>query len=610
MLGGYGTGAIMAVPAHDERDYEFAQTFSLPLRQVIEPVTMQTIGSSAFHKNEPFVDSQGVIVLLKHWGENKYLGLKWRDASDWGTLLTGGIDKDVTAEETARREITEETGYKNIKAIQQLTTIHSKYYHVPKKLNRFGHAPVFVVELADGEKGELALGEEGRHEPQWLTPDELKNFLTAESHQLALRFLLGEVYTGPGIVTNSDKFNGLDSKEAGEKLTAFVGGRMVKSYRLRDWLISRQRYWGAPIPVVYDPEGKPHTVPEDHLPWLLPTDVEFKPTGTSPLGQSRELRERTEKIFGNGWRPEIDTMDTFVCSSWYFYRFADPHNDKEFASKEMLKKWLPVDLYIGGAEHTVLHLLYARFFTKVLHDMDYIAFSEPFLKLRHQGIILAEDSRKMSKRWGNVINPDDVVERFGADSLRLYEMFMGPLEQQKPWNMRNINGVRRFLERVWNVQEKVSEDAITLAIEILLNQTIKKVGEDIEALKFNTAISALMILLNALEELSATPRGAYKLFLQLLAPLAPHITHELAEREGFAREEWERLPLFDATKLAAEKVVVAVQVNGKLRASIELNPSTPENEALSAGRAAAGKWLTEPEKKSIYVPGKVINFVV
>jgi len=420
-----------------------------------------------------------------------------------------------------------------------------------------------------------------------------------------------------------------------KEITKKVDGTLVKKYRLRDWLISRQRYWGAPIPVVYDPEGKAHPVPEEHLPWLLPTDVEFKPTGTSPLGQSKELLERTEKIFGKGWKPEIDTMDTFMCSSWYFFRFADPHNDTEFAGKEAMQKWLPVDLYVGGAEHTVLHLMYARFFTKVLQKHGFISFGEPFQKLRHQGTILAEDGTKMSKSKGNVINPDDVIDRYGADTLRLYEMFMGPFEAMKPWNTNNILGVRRFLERVWKLEEKLHRETLqergkspaedfpmsaavaasnipsgSSASETLLHQTIKKVSDDLESLKFNTAVSSLMILLNELESLSSVPKDAYKTFLQLLAPLAPHMAAELAEAQGVSLDVW---PVVDQSKLASATVSVAVQVNGKLRATLELPADMGEGEALTTARAEANvaKWLAlGKEVRAVYVPGKVINFVI
>jgi leucyl-tRNA synthetase len=280
--------------------------------------------------------------------------------------------------------------------------------------------------------------------PDYLIEAQGRNDLEKGGYKLLLeKYLRGEfafAQPAPGIMINSSEFDGLRSEEAKRAITENVGGRMKTTYRLRDWLVSRQRYWGAPIPVVYDPEGKPHPIPEEHLPWVLPNDVEFKPTGVSPLSLSEELKERTEKLFGKGWTPEVDTMDTFVCSSWYFFRFADPKNASEFAGKGKIAHWLPVDLYVGGAEHTVLHLLYSRFFTKVLQKLGFISFGEPFQKLRHQGIILAEDGRKMSKSLGNVVNPDDVIALYGADTLRLYEMFMGPLEIMKPWSTQNIIG--------------------------------------------------------------------------------------------------------------------------------------------------------------------------
>ncbi len=422
-----------------------------------------------------------------------------------------------------------------------------------------------------------------------------------------------KAYEGPGYLINSDKFDALENEGAKKKITEFVGGIMKKTYRLRDWLISRQRYWGAPIPIVYDPSGTPHAIPAEHLPWILPTDVEFKPTGTSPLGQSKELAERTERIFGKGWKPEVDTMDTFACSSWYFFRFTDPHNEKEFASHTAMQKWLPVDLYMGGAEHTVLHLLYARFFTKVLRDMKYISFDEPFLKLCHQGTILAEDGTRMSKSKGNVVNPDTPVEEYGADAVRLYSMFMGPLEASKPWITENITGVARFVERVWKLAAKpLSEEPATPELEAILHKTAKKVGEDIEAFKFNTAISQMMICLNAMEEATGLRKGQWKAFVRLLAPFAPHIAEELWERLGeqgsVHKAEW---PQFDPAKIISTTATVVVQINGKLRAKLELLVDMPEAEALSAARAtpAVAKWLEgKTEKKAVYVPGKIVSF--
>ena len=396
------------------------------------------------------------------------------------------------------------------------------------------------------------------------------------------------------------------------------GGKKKTNYHLRDWLISRQRYWGAPIPIVYDPEGKPHPIPEEHLPWVLPTDVEFRPTGTSPLSESKELLERTEKIFGKGWKPEIDTMDTFVCSSWYFFRFADPNNAKEFASKKQLKKWLPVDLYVGGAEHTVLHLLYARFFTKALHKFGFLAFKEPFSKLRHQGTIIAEDGKKMSKSLGNIINPDSEIAKHGADAVRMYEMFLGPLEDMKPWNTKNIAGIRRFLDKTWTFIESWQENNTeNLTLKRRIHQTIQKIGKDIEEFRFNTAISALMICLNemrvAKEAGSNATRPQVESFIKILAPFAPHLTEELwsliGNKASCHEQPW---PSFDSAVTRAESVHLVIQVNGKVRETIEVAPDISEQEAkrlaLESKKIQARIQGKDP-KRIIVVPGRLVNIV-
>ncbi|MFA5877070.1 MAG: leucine--tRNA ligase [Candidatus Paceibacterota bacterium] len=428
-----------------------------------------------------------------------------------------------------------------------------------------------------------------------------------------------DAHANKGVLKDSGPFTGRTiNNELIQEIIAWIEGNgyghTQTTYRLRDWLISRQRYWGAPIPVVYDPEGKAHSVPKEHLPWLLPEDVEYLPKGTSPLGTSKELLERTEKIFGKGWKPEIDTMDTFVCSSWYFLRFADPHNDAEFASKEAVKKWLPVDLYMGGAEHTVLHLMYARFITKALQKFGYIEFGEPFAKLRHQGMILAEDGSKMSKSKGNVINPDEISELYGADTLRIYEMFMGPLEAMKPWSTKNIIGSRRFLERVWRIQEKVSEGAILSgSANSVLQQTIKKVGEDIELLSLNTAVSQMMICVNSFEKEEKISTESYESMLLVLAPFAPHMTEELWEALGHTssihQENW---PVFDESKLEKNEVVMAVQVGGKVKGTIVVPRGATEGEVVTLVRkdAKLGAVVPENPSRTIFVPGRVVNFIL
>ncbi|MBP9820403.1 leucine--tRNA ligase [Candidatus Woesebacteria bacterium] len=440
-----------------------------------------------------------------------------------------------------------------------------------------------------------------------------------------------------GKMINSDFLNGLDYAEAiYQTMDHFEEkgwGKRVTTYKLRDWLISRQRYWGAPIPVVYDPEGKAHPVKEEHLPWLLPTDVDFKPTGESPLRSSKEFIERTEKLYGKGWRPEFDTMDTFVDSSWYFLRYVDSRNPDMLARPEQLKKWLPVDLYMIGPEHIVLHLLYARFFTKFLRDEGLLDFDEPFMKMRHQGMILGPDGRKMSKSKGNVINPDEVIEKFGADTLRVYEMFMGPLEADKPWDVRAVIGVYKFLQRLHrlitiNHEEKQQSQQTEAGLQRKLHQTIKKVTNDVPKLKFNTAIASLMELVNTWEssqksqQLSVMSDSDRMSVVALIAPFAPylaeeiyHLVTEVADKQTVHHLSW---PVFDPDLALEEMVTIGIQVNGKLRATLdvtaeEAEDSTQQEALLAKARAlpAVAKYIANVvERKLIYVPGKIINFVV
>src|SRR3989338_292756 len=426
-------------------------------------------------------------------------------------------------------------------------------------------------------------------------------------------------YPEEGILVNSMQFDGLSSAQAREKIAEWLeregAGKRTINYHLRDWLISRQRYWGAPIPIVYDPAGNAHPIPEKHLPWLLPTDVEFKPSGYSPLADSQELAERTEKIFGKGWKPEADTMDTFVCSSWYYLRFADPDNKNEFASKEAMKRLLPVDVYMGGAEHTVLHLMYARFFTKVLHKLGYVDFTEPFLKLLHQGTILAEDGRKMSKSLGNVVNPDEAVAQYGADAVRLYEMFVGPLADAKPWNTKSIVGIKRFLERVWRLQEKVQRGRKDSAeLQRILHYTIKKAGEDMATFDFNTTISQLMICSNAMEQEESISAGIWESFVLLLAPFAPHIAEELWSALGHAESvHTQTWPAYDPEVLMEETVRIVLQVNGKVRDIAELPQGVLEKEvrAFALQSDKIQRWMAGKQpKRIVYVPGKLLNIVV
>ena len=479
VLANYGTGAVMAVPAHDVRDFEFAKKFNLPIKKVIESHTLQTLSQKGQY------------------------------------LSSNGSD----------------------------------------------------------DKG---------------------------------------VYTGKGVLVNSGKFNGMDSEEAKKAITEFVGGKVTTNYRLRDWSVSRQRYWGAPIPIVYSPEGEAVAVPEEHLPWTLPEDVDFVPTGTAPLAKSKELYTRTEKIFGKGWTPETDTLDTFVDSSWYFLRYPDPHNEKEFCSKDRLKHWLPVDLYIGGEEHTYMHLLYARFFVKAMYKIGLLNFKEPFLKLRHQGMVLDEKGVKMSKSKGNVINPDEMVERFGADAVRMYMMFAGPLEDDVMWDENKVVGTYRFLEKIWKAKENLSNDT-SAELKREIHKSIKKVSEDIEELRFNTAIAQMMSLANKLKSASLA-KSEYELVLKILAPFAPHITEEiwsgLGNKNSIHKESW---PKYDDILARDKKINFVIQVNGKLRDVLEIDTEVSEEEIKKIAKKSdkIKKWLEGKEiKKEIFVKGKLLNIIV
>jgi leucyl-tRNA synthetase len=615
VLGGYGTGAVMAVPAHDERDLEFAKVHGLEIKIVIEPVTGQS------RKNEEKRNS--IVAIVENPKDGKLLSINWGEKLGGNLFIGGGLKDGEDALETAMREIKEETGYKNVELIETSEKIHHHYFAFSKNVARDIEAIGFYFKLKDEEREQqnLEADEKGKFQVEWLTKEEAEKKVADDLHKyLFNKFIRQQIFTEDGILNEtSAEFSGLNSEVAREKMANWLAdkklGEKKINYRLRDWLVSRQRYWGAPIPIIYCENCGEVPVPEKDLPVMLPTDVDFKPTGESPLRYSPSFQDVVCPKCGQKARRESDTMDTFVCSSWYYLRYADPKNLEIFVSKEKLEKWLPVDLYVGGAEHSVLHLLYARFFTKVLHNLGFVNFDEPFLKMRHQGIILAEDGRKMSKSLGNVVNPDDIVKQFGADSLRMFEMFMGPLEDMKPWNTKGIVGVKRFLDKVWKMQEKTDlKIAFDSKLQAQTYKTIKKVTDDIEAFRFNTAISALMILVNAMDKQASIPQAAYELLVKLLSPFAPHLCEEiwqkLGKTESIFADKW---PVYDANLAKEEEVEMVVQVNGKVRDRLVVATDVTEDEiketALESEKVKVfieGKEI----KKIIFVPEKLINIVV
>ncbi len=510
VLASYGTGAIMAVPAHDERDFEFAKKFGVEIKYVI--------------------------------------------------FNTEHIE---TIEKTDSRIVHQKSTFSDVKDDKQAKWMEEKLIKKDK--------------------------------PQ----------------------------TQKGLLINSDGFTGIHSTEAIPKIIAFLekkkAGKSAVNFKLRDWVFTRQRYWGEPIPIVHCEKCGAVPLPESELPLELPEVENYEPTetGESPLaGIEKWVNVKCPKC-GDKAKRETDTMPNWAGSSWYFLRYIDPRNSEKFASAEKLKKWLPIDLYNGGMEHTVLHLLYSRFWHKFLFDLNLVPTSEPYAKRISHGMILGQDGEKMSKSRGNVINPDKIVEKFGADTLRIYELFIGPFDQAAAWNEGGVEGVRRFLEKVERLSEKVEPLTPQISggtLEKLLHKTIKKVSADLDAFHFNTAVSALMIFVNEATRLSKIPHAAFAKFLTLLAPFAPHLAEELWEKLGNKKsihlEAWSE---FDAKLAADEQINLVIQVNGKLRDTIEVAADITKEDALDLAKKSEkmAKWVEDKKiQKEIFVPGKLVNLVV
>ena len=470
-----------------------------------------------------------------------------------------------------------------------------------------------------------------------------RDFAFARKYGLPIRTVIAPIewdggepaaaYLGAGFMINSGPYDGMTDAEGMAALADDIEkngwGRRATSYRLRDWLISRQRYWGTPIPIIYCAACGIVPVPEKDLPVLLPEDAEFKPTGESPLAENAAFRNVACPRCGGPARRETDTMDTFIDSSWYLLRYISPRYAAGPFDPQLLKEWLPVDQYTGGAEHAVLHLLYSRFFIKVMRDLGLVDFDEPFLRLFNQGVILGADHEKMSKSRGNVVNPDDVVGMMGADAVRCFLMFIGPWDQGGPWSDVGINGVARWLNRVWALVERdpqaledtPADPAAVRDTLRILHQTVRKCHNDLDKFKFNTAIAALMELVNHLSKVwaegsvdPATWRESIEKFLLMLAPIAPHIAEELWERTGRAYSIHQQLfPEWDDALAAADTITLVVQVNGKVRdriaAPADIDEPAARELALSSAKVqpyTAGKTID----KAIYVPGRLVNVVV
>ncbi len=674
VLATYGTGSIMAVPGADERDYEFAKKFGLEVISVVDSKEefvsyaeikkdkkkFKLINSEEF---DGFDYEEGRKKILQKivdggYGESK-VQYKLRDWSVsrqrfWGAPLPilvneqeaeskrqyvfihgrgGTAESDfwpwlkaqveakghkVVVLDLPNTEIpnaTEQANYlfENIKLDKDTVVVaHSHGGPVAFHLLAKTKQPIAKLVLIDTMlRPEFNDGKEREFR------DEAK-----------LQFDFASIKDLPQeTVVIADKNYPIIKKEQIDEQVNIFDARVVYASANEDHLTGLVE--PAILEEVFVSGLKP--VPEKDLPVLLPSDVDFKPTGQSPLTYSEEFQKGVEEKYGAGWKREVDTLDTFMCSSWYYFRYLDPNNENEFASPESLKAWMPVDFYLGGEEHVNGHLLYSRFFTKVLFDAGYIDFDEPFTKNRHQGLILGEDNRKMSKRWGNVINPTDVVNEFGADTLRTYEMFMGPLEQTKPWNDDGVKGVRRFLDRWYDyfaeLKENIGDNFAVYKngeymgennpeFEKLLHKSIKKIGEDLDGMRFNTAVSQLMILRKNIgtKEVPTVNYSSVIAMQKLMAPFAPHLAEEIAGMFEF--EEFVSLsvwPEYDKEKIVDDVVKIAVQVNGKVRATIEVPAEISEEEVKKTALEQENviKWLEGKEpKKVIYVKGRLVSVVV
>ena len=633
VLGSYGTGAVMAVPAHDERDFEFAKKMGLPIKKVIARETGQKRESEEFRNG-------GAAVVFDPASQKYAIALH-----DNGKplLFAGGVNEGENVFDGVIREVQEESGLCDFKRVEWIETSYAHYFNTAKKVNRVARAECLLIILNSVDARPVALEEHEKFTLGWMSAEEIREWWLTHnegggfSHYV--RFLdesvaraielgfdttsdpkkfIATPFTDQGTLENSGEFTGRESEEAKWHIVEAIGGERATQYRLRDWLVSRQRYWGCPIPIVYDPSGKPHAVPAEHLPWLLPTDVDFTPTGKAPLASSRELRERVEKIFGEGWTPEYDTLDTFVDSSWYFLRYLDTKNTHDFSSAELMKTWLPINRYSGGSEHTTMHVLYARFFMQALYDLALVPVKEPFAERFNRGLIMGPDGAKMSKSRGNVINPDDFVKEYGADSVRMYLAFIGPYNEPRsyPWNLDGVASMRKFLDRVARLAERASGRNVDIECSSSVRQTLAKtahkIAQDGDRFKFNTAVAALMILVNELEALPAVPKAALEQLVVMLAPFAPHLAEHLWAKLGgegsVHQQSWPTVPI-----AVESEVEVVVQVAGRRKGSVTLPRGAGEAEAVAAALKippVAAALIGKKPKRIVYVQGKIINMVV
>ena len=618
VLANYGTWVVMAVPAHDERDFEFAKKYNLPITQTIMPIDQD---------KEPYPGAEirhTISAVIQRKSDGKFLFEKWKQFG-WISPVIGGIEWEENPLSAAEREVLEETGYR-AKAIKTLWRLsESNFFAENKNTWRQRIDQPILMELIDEKANKVNDEEFSRHEPIWLTYEEAIEQTSHKNNLHGLHaFVKWESAFGEyGRLINSWEFTWMTSEEAIPAMQKRLEEKKIwwvkVNYKMQDRVFSRQRYRGEPFPVLRDEKWNIIALDEKELPLALPDVENYEPTWTEewPLANITDWVNVTLPDWTKAKR-ETNTMPGRAGSSRYWLRYMDVNNDKALVGKDKEKYRGSVDVYIWGAEHVTRHMIYGRFWQKFLYDIGVVTHEEPFQEYHYVGLIMGEDGRKMSKRRWNVVNPDDIIDQFWADTLRTYEMFMGPFDQAIAWNTAWISGVKKFLDKIIKlssfVKEVDAEQTEDLKTQVLLNQTIKKVGENIDEFKFNTAVSQLMILTNHLTEVWTLSRQTFETLIILLSPFAPHLAEELWEQLGneysiFTKATW---PKYDEKYLVADTITMAVQINGKVRGTISLSQEADEQEAMATAKAdeKINNWITGAPKKVIYVKGKILNIVV
>ena len=631
VLEGYGTGAVMAVPAHDERDYGFAKKFSLPVRYVVEPVTGEASGDDQ--------EKEAIIAVLINPRTNQTLMLDWGPRrTNWGGTLFigGGVEGNEDLVKTAKREIAEETGYTKVRFIKRHDLPINNYFFSNVKNRHFKarmHCMLFELENDEQTETNLDEGEKNKFRLLWVDNDKVLSVVNEGGHELAYRFLTSEhIYSGEGVMTNSGKYNGHYSHEVRDKIVTDLAKKGVAkervNYRMRDWSVSRQRYWGAPIPIIHCPDHGAVLVPDEDLPVVLPELTDFQPSGDgrSALARATEWLKAPCPQCGKIGERETDTLDTYICSSWYMLRYFDPANQNQIFDREVVNKWMPIDFY-NGADHATAHMLYARFITRFFYKQGLVDKPEPFKKFLFNGKVTAHDGQMFSKSKGNGIDPLEIIhDGYGADALRTYLMFAAPLELWARWDPQGVPGTYRFLSRIWGlVEEFLADKSIqgesNIGLQRSIHQAIKKVTEDIEQQRYNTAIAAMMQCVNEFYKAKAEKgfadkqgwKFALESIVQLVAPFAPHISEELWHQLGNATsvhvDNW---PKWDDDLLKEDALTIVVQVNGKVRATILMatDATKQQIEAVALADEHVKQFVAGTPKRIVYIPGRLVNIVV